>query len=223
MLAAGQRGCRGLSGAPSAGGPTARFVTGRRESCARGLRRALLLPQVETGTANPAEAQLPASLGEVLNTARAALDQEFQIAQLLDAKARGLVTLAGQWFAIAQAVAAVAFATHKPHTWMLWAVGISALVGAVAVGFLFVFSWNVWKIRDEPAVSPRGLLQMRDVAEHDPSATKLIDHYAALLRDRRATNKARADALADAQAAWFFAMGLPFIELGFAVATRLFA
>lgn len=171
---------------------------------------------------NPTEAQVPESFGEVLNTARAALDQEFQIAGVLDAKARGLVTLAGQWFAIAQAVAAVAFATHKPHTWMLWAVGITALLGAIALGFLFVFAWNVWKIREEPAVSPRGLLQMRDVAEHDPSPTKLIDHYAAMLRDRRATNTTRGNALECAQTAWFFAMGIPLIELGVALATRLF-
>lgn len=125
--------------------------------------------------------------------------------------------------AIAQAVAAVAFATHQAHTWVIWAVGLTALAGAVALVFLFVFCWKVWRIRDEAAVSPRGLLQMRDLAESDPSSTKLIDHYAALLRDRRASNESRAAALADAQVAWFFVMGIPFVELGFAVATRLVA
>lgn len=178
---------------------------------------------MELGTAQSTEASLPESLNQVLTTARGAVDQEFQVAQLLDTKARGLVTLGGQWFAIAQAVAAVAFATQKPHTWMLIVVGLTALAGAVALSFLFVFAWKVWKIRDQPAVSPRGLLEMRDEAEADPSSTKLVDHYAALLRDRRVANTARADALEHAQVAWFFAMGIPFIELGFALATRLLA
>lgn len=169
------------------------------------------------------EAPSPEPLTEVLNTARAALDQEFQIAQFVDTKARGLVTLGGQWFAVAQAVAAVAFATKKPQDWMLWAVGITAVAGAAALGFLFFLCWKVWKLRNEAAVSPRGLLEMRKAVLSEASATKLVDHYAAMLQDRRKTNVKRADALHCAQIAWFFAMGIPFVELGLALATRLLA
>jgi hypothetical protein len=87
-----------------------------------------------------------------LNTARAAVEQEFLISERLDTKARALVVLAGQWFAVAQAVSAVAFATKKPHDWMLWTVAGTALVGAIALALLFFFCWRVWRIRDE---SPR--------------------------------------------------------------------
>ncbi|MEA2395856.1 MAG: hypothetical protein QOJ82_3747 [Solirubrobacteraceae bacterium] len=178
-----------------------------------------------TSTTSPvAQQPPPEALSEVLSTARAAVEQEFQISERLDAKARALVTLAGQWFAVAQAVSAVAFATKKPHDWMLWTVAGTALAGGIALGLLFFFCWRVWRIRDEPAVSPRGLLQMHSAAVRDPDAAKLlVEHYAAMLRDRRKTNKSRADALAVAQGWWLVAMALPFVQLGFALATRLFA
>jgi len=143
------------------------------------------------------------------------------VSAVLDTKARGLVTLGAQWFAIAQAVAAVAFATHKPATGMLVAVGIAALAGGVALGFLCYFCWRVWAIREQPAVSPRGLLTMLDKVTADASPRLLVDHYAAMLRDRRNVNKSRADALDSAQIAWVFAMVVPFVELGLALATRL--
>lgn len=166
----------------------------------------------------------PATLSEVLATARAALDQEFHIAERLDAKARGLVTLAAQWFGIAQAVSAVAFTTKQPHDWMLWTVGGTALAGGIALGALCIYCWHVWRVRDEPAISPAGLLQMHDAATQKPEAAKLlVQHYASMLRDRRKTNNARVDALGAAQFVWFAAMALPFVQLAFALATRLFA
>lgn len=164
------------------------------------------------------------ALAEVLTAAREAVDKEFDIAERLDAKARGLVTTAAQWFGIAQAVSAVAFATQTPHDWMLWTVGGAALAGAIALGVLCLFAWRVWAIRDEPAVSPGGLLQMHEAAKDDPNAPKLlVQHYASLLEDRRENNRKRADALDNAQVAWFAAMALPLVQLGFALATRLFA
>jgi len=165
----------------------------------------------------------PEAVSEVLNAARAAVEQEFAIAERLDAKARGLVTLAGQWFAVAQAVSAVAFATKDAEDWMLFAVGGTALAGAVTLGLLFVFCWRVWQVRDQPAVTPNGLMQMHATAASDPEAAKLlVQHYAAILRDRRAPNKKRSDALRVAQGLWFVAMALPLGQLGFALATRLF-
>jgi hypothetical protein len=179
---------------------------------------------VATSSTPVAEKPSPEVLPEVLNTARAAVEQEFQISERLDTKARALITLSGQWFAVAQAVSAVAFTTEKPRDWMLWTVAGTALAGGIALGLLFFFCWRVWRIRDEEAVSPRGLLQMHSAAVNDPNATKLlVEHYAAMLRDRRTTNKSRADALAVAQGWWFVAMALPFVQLGFALATRLFA
>ena len=166
----------------------------------------------------------PEDLSEVLTAARAALDQEFQVSERLDAKARGLATQAGQWFAVAQAVSAIAYSTKDAKDWMLYSVAGTALAGAVALGVTFFFCWRVWKVRDEPAVHPRGLQQMRAAALADAEAgSKLVDHYASHLADRRKTNKQRADALETAQWLWFFAVALPLVQLGLALATRLFA
>src|SRR5215211_3446208 len=156
----------------------------------------------------------PEGLPEVLNAARGALEQEFQISERLDRKARGLATLAGQWFAIAQAVSAIAYSTKGAHDWMLYFVAGTAALGAVALGATFFWAWNVWKVRGEEAVSPRGLMQMK-AAAGDPGL--LVDHYAAMLGDRRATNKERRQALEVAQYVWFAAMALPLAQLGFAL------
>ena len=91
----------------------------------------------------------PEVLPEVVSAARAAVEQEFQISERLDSKARGLVVLAGQWFAVAQAVSAVAYSTKNPHDWMLYTVAGLAAAGAVALGATFVFAWKVWRVRDE--------------------------------------------------------------------------
>ena len=65
---------------------------------------------------------------------------------------------------------------------------------------------------------------MKTAALEDPEAMSLlVDHYASHLRDRRTTNKTRADALTVAQWLWFVAVALPLAQLGFALATRLFA
>ena len=162
--------------------------------------------------------QPPRDVSEAVAAARAAVDQEFQISERLDAKARGLVVVAGQWFAIAQAVSAIAYSTKDAHDWMLYWVAGTAVAGGAFLALTFVFCWNVWKLRNEPAVSPRGLMQMK---EADPAL--LVDHYASILEDRRVTNSKRRRALEVAQLLWFGAMALPLIQLGFALATRLFA
>lgn len=164
----------------------------------------------------------PEILPEVVSAARAAVEQEFQISERLDSKARGLVVLVGQWFAIAQAVSAVAYSTKDPDDWMLYTVGGLAVAGAVALGIIFLFTWKVWRVRDERAVTPQGLEQMKQAALTDPDAMSLlVDHYASHLGDRRTTNKVRSDALTVAQWISFAAMALPLIQIGFALATRL--
>jgi len=155
-------------------------------------------------------------LAEVLNAARAAVEQEFEISERLDSKARGLATTAGQWFAVVQAVSAIAYSANKADETLLYGVAGTAALGAVLLSVTFCFCWSVWKVRDEPAVSPGGLMQMK---QSEPDL--LVDHYATMLRDRRATNKQRVDALQVAQLVWFGAMALPLVQLGFALATRL--
>jgi hypothetical protein len=164
------------------------------------------------------------NLAEVLSLARSALDQEFAVTERLDSKARGQITLAGQWFAVAQAVSAIAFSASHSRHWLLVAIGGIALLGGILLACLFFLSASVWRLRREPAVSPRALLDMKQTA-YDPESdlqAALIDHYASMLQDRRLTNRARADALSRAEWLWYVTMGIPLLELGFALAARLF-
>jgi uncharacterized protein YneF (UPF0154 family) len=168
--------------------------------------------------------QTDADLTEVLRLARAAMDQEFEVTDRLDRKARGQLTLAGQWFAIVQAVSGIAWAASKAEQWLLICIGAIALLGGVLLGVMFTLSANVWKIRDEPAVSPKALLAMTAMAD-DPEKDlqqAMVQHYASMLQDRRRNNAERADALHKSERFWRAVMVVPLVELGFVVAARLF-
>jgi hypothetical protein len=163
-------------------------------------------------------------LNAIIGEARSAIDQEFAISERLDSKARGQVTLAGQWFAVVQAVSAVAYSASHPRHWLLYCVAGTALAGGLVLAVLFGFSAAVWRTRKEPALSPRALAEMKAIAA-DPDRNllpALVDHYASILRDRRVTNRTRVDALTKSEWFWYVAMTVPLSELGFALATRLF-
>lgn len=170
------------------------------------------------------EDQRAESLTEVVSVARSAVEQEFQVSERLDGKARGQVTLAGQWFAVAQAVSAVAFAAKGVDGWLLYAVGLAALVGGVLLVATFVMSSRVWKVQSEDAVHPHGILQLRQRAldDDDGALDVAIRHYASLLQSRRLTNKTRVQALETAEKLWPWAMAPPLVQIGFALAARLF-
>jgi hypothetical protein len=83
----------------------------------------------------------------VLDIARATLDSEFLRANRWDEKARGQATLAGTWFAVTQAVSAVAAGSHVPKEWVVaLAVGLVLQAGALVMNLLR--SAAVWKARD---------------------------------------------------------------------------
>jgi hypothetical protein len=84
----------------------------------------------------------------VLDAARDALAQEFQIAERLDSKARGQMTFAGAWFAIVQAVAGIAMRGPLSTGWAAAVVGTAA-TAAVALAWCFLRHHEVWKLRPE--------------------------------------------------------------------------
>ena len=73
------------------------------------------------------------NLAHVLDTARATLDGEFARANRLDEKARGQATLAGSWFAVTQAVSAIATGTSASKGWII---GLAVGLGLQAVTLL---------------------------------------------------------------------------------------
>jgi hypothetical protein len=172
----------------------------------------------------PDAEQKTEGLSEVVIVARGAVEQEFQVSERLDAKARGQVTLAGQWFAIVQAVSAVAFAAKAVEGSLLYVVGALALAGGALLARTFWVSSKVWKVRDEDAVHPHGILQLKSKAEAEGADAMevAIQHYASILQSRRGTNRLRVEALEKAEWWWPWAMGVALVQLGFALAARLF-
>jgi hypothetical protein len=118
----------------------------------------------------------------------------------------------------------VAFAVRGGDGVLLYAVGLLALIGGGLLAATFIRSSRVWKVQEEGALSPKGILTLKGRAEaRDADALDVtITHYASLLQDRRHTNKRRSDALEKAERMWPLAMTVPFLQLAAALAARLF-
>jgi hypothetical protein len=151
----------------------------------------------------------------VLDAARGALAQEFQIAERLDAKARGQMTLAGAWYAVVQAVAGIALRDAGLSTgWkaaILGTAGLSGLALVVAV----VQSYQVWKLRNETDLNPEAIRDFGEWVRDDETDVggTLVGYYASILEKRQATNKQRSEAFDESVKAWFGALGLTLVEL----------
>jgi hypothetical protein len=89
----------------------------------------------------------PENRARVLDISRATLDSEFLRANRWDEKARGQATLAGSWFAVTQAVAAVAAGSHVGKAWVVALVaGLVLQAGTLVMNL--VRAANVWEPRD---------------------------------------------------------------------------
>jgi len=162
-------------------------------------------------------------LKQVVEAARKALDQEFQRAERYDAKSRGQMTLAGSWFAIVQAVAAVSLRGDTSTGWAI-AIAVAAVVAGFALFSAMRRSAQVWKLRPQPAVDQQTLEDMLLSAEREPDrfGRQLVQLYRNLLGKAQQVNSDRADAFERATGAWWWALALAFVELGIALASRIF-
>src|SRR4051812_4936004 len=99
-----------------------------------------------TGQLKPQTPGSSDDLKHVLDTARDALDHEFQLAERYDAKARGRATLAGSWFAATQAVTAVALKFNDASAWLLVATGVCVFFMVLSLVALLQASARVWRL-----------------------------------------------------------------------------
>jgi protein-S-isoprenylcysteine O-methyltransferase Ste14 len=160
---------------------------------------------------------------QVVEVARSALDEEFQRAERYDAKARGQMMLAGSWFAVVQAVAAVSLRGDTPNAWALAIAAAAVLAGLVLI-WAMRQSARVWKLRSQPAINQETLEDMLSSAEQDPErfGHELVLLYRNLLGNAQDVNAKRASAFEDATGAWWWALALAFAELAIALASRVF-
>lgn len=165
---------------------------------------------------------VPDDLKRVLELGDSAIAQQFQVSERLDAKARSQVTLAGAWFAVTQAVAAVAYSGSPGHTWLALIL-LTTFFAGIALFATFFFSYQVWKPRQEKELTHIGFRKLADAARYgDPGLTdELLDYYQHVIGYRRKSNADRVVQLKTAQKVWWAAVGLTFAELLIAVLSRL--
>lgn len=170
-------------------------------------------------------------LSILLSATTATVEEEFKRSERLDAKSRNQVTVAGTWFAIAQAVVVGLVngslgpsqnrGTSSLVPWLAGVGGIAALLTGVAT----VISYNAWRLRDDPALSVDSLGEYIDFARAGNAAVgvKLVAAYVTVAKGRRENNSRRAMAVDRAALACGLAMLAVSAELVLAfiaVATR---
>ena len=135
-------------------------------------------------------------LKHVLDTARDALDHEFQRAERLDAKARGQATLAGSWFTVALTASALVFRSGNTPAWLTITLVGCLILGGLSLALLLHASSRVWRLQTRDEVTPATLDAMEQAAGGDPNfARNMIKTYRAILDGAQQANAARATAL----------------------------
>jgi hypothetical protein len=160
-------------------------------------------------------------LSILLASATAAVDEEFKRSERLDAKSRNQVTIAGTWFAVAQAVVVglingtlSASYMHAASSFIPWLAGIGAS-SALLTGVATVVSYNAWRLRDDPTLAVDTIRAYVDFARAGNAAVgvKLVGAYADIASGRRANNSKRARAVDQAAMACGLAMTVVTAEL----------
>jgi hypothetical protein len=171
-------------------------------------------------------------LRHVLDTARHALDREFQRAERYDAKARGQATLAGSWFTVAQAVAALSLSGGGGPGVLKALTLLFLALGAGSLFFLLRASARVWRLKTRGDVGPETLEAMAESAvAGDPDfGERTAITYEKILREARQANMERADALdpetpgrwfASATFWWWSVLAFGLAEMTSALLTRV--
>jgi hypothetical protein len=154
----------------------------------------------------------------VLDVARAAISQEFQIAERLDAKSRNQIAVGGALFALVQAVASIAITHAVDNGDTRFTFGLLVATAAFAGLSLIVaavFAYDVWRLRDEQEITPQALEEMA-AASRDPKRElmdELVRHYEFILQTRRVNNRKRASAFDRSILPWMISLGLGTAEL----------
>jgi hypothetical protein len=168
-------------------------------------------------------AEPPDEIKYVIDAAREAIVQEFQIAERLDSKGRTQVTLAAGFFTVAQAVAAGTLASQGiAKAWLVAVIVIAAVAGLI-VAITLKETFEAWRLLDERDVKPDRLRSLAEESYADDRLVpgKLAKIYASILEARRENNETRARRFEEATEWMFRAMAITIVELIVAMAARL--
>jgi hypothetical protein len=155
----------------------------------------------------------------VVDEGRRLVANELDNAQRLEEKGRSQLTLAGTWFAFAQAAVGVNLiaGSHRPLAVIATALGILTALALLATFNLSADSWNPREYDDFDSGSLRGMA----FEAHQKSElwmlmaiSKAQTEHLEKLRD---SNRKRADAMQTASLVWSITLALSVLEVAVAV------
>ena len=160
--------------------------------------------------------------GLAVDAARAAIEQEFKIAERLDAKSRNQLAVIAGFFAVAQSAAAITLRATFDATrsgYLVALLIVAAISGGIAILAVLLLHLKAWRLQDEEDVAPEGLREML-AAARDPGrdfAADLMEHYADILTTRRGNNRKRVSTIDSARPWVIVAAMTTLLELALAI------
>jgi hypothetical protein len=154
-------------------------------------------------------------LGQLVETSRAMVAEQFQIAERLDRKARYQVATAGAFFAVVQALAVNAIGNAGLSDGWVATLGALALPPAFLTLAALIATSHAWRTQDEkdlPLVELRAIVD-RVQRDDDLAMRELAHHYLNLVEARRGQNAAREAEVRRAAAATQLALVFIGLEL----------
>jgi hypothetical protein len=152
---------------------------------------------------------------QVIESARAMVGEQFQIAERLDRKARYQAATAGAFFAVVQAVAINAITgAGLTKSWIVTLAAVAVPAGLMTIASVLAAA-DAWRTQIEKDLPIPDLRAMVDgIALGDENAPReLAHHYLNLAEKRRAGNAARLPRVKKAAAAALISIGLTGLEL----------
>jgi hypothetical protein len=154
-------------------------------------------------------------MGQVIESARSMVNEQFQIAERLDRKVRYQVATSGAFFAVVQAIALNAITGADLSTSWITTLAAFALPSAfLTIGALAAAS-RAWKTQiehDLPVADLRDLID-RIQRGDDLALRELAHHYVNVAEERREGNKQRVKRVRKAADAALMSVGLTGVEL----------
>jgi hypothetical protein len=148
------------------------------------------------------------------------LDSEFARANRLDEKARGQATLAGSWFAVTQAVAAIAAGPGAEKGWLI-ALSIVLGLQAISLFVLMVYAGKVWKQRERKEVGKETLDPMKDSISEPDFMERTVNFFTDTLDEAQEANKKRGKDFGCAYWWWWPVLVLGLVEIAAALVSRI--
>lgn len=161
----------------------------------------------------------------LLDVVRTQVDEAFRIAEVLEAKAKSLLQASTIFFGASQAAVGIQVAARGAEstpTWSALTATVIGVVGLIALALTAVNAVAMQEPEDRLAIDVDTLSKrLIDFAERDdPRVSRfMLGELAAIVNDRRETNRAKVTALRCVRVWAYLALGASTLQLLFGMVT----